>query len=93
MVAYDAKFDRQMLEQTLLRYGLTPPQFRWRCVQNLYARFWGEPPRPHGYRSQRLAVACQRLGIPLDTSRAANWCRATLALLRAMAEEVGEQMG
>lgn len=91
LVAYDAKFDRRMLEQTSWRYGLTPPQFRWRCAKNLYAQFWGEPLLPHGYRSQSLAVACRRLGIPLDKSRAADRCRATLALLRAMAGEEGGQ--
>lgn len=91
LVAYDAKFDRRMLEQTSWRYGLTPPQFRWRCAKNLYAQFWGEPLLPHGYRSQRLAVACQRLGIPLDKLRAADRCRATLALLRVMAGDGGEQ--
>lgn len=35
LVAYGAKFDRRMLEQTSWRYELTPPQFRWRCAKNL----------------------------------------------------------
>jgi DNA polymerase III subunit epsilon len=91
LVAYDAKFDRRMLDQTSWRYGLTPPQFRWRCAKNLYAQFWGEPLLPHGYQSQRLAVACRRLGISLDKSRAADRCRATLALLRAIAGDGSEQ--
>ena len=91
LVAYDAKFDRRMLEQAAWRYGLTPPQFRWRCAKNLYAQFWGEPLLPHGYRSQRLAVACRRLGISLDKLRAADRCHATLALLRAIAGDGSEQ--
>jgi DNA polymerase III epsilon subunit-like protein len=91
LVAYDAKFDRRMLEQTSWRYGLTPPRFRWRCAKNQYAQFWGEPLLPHGYRAQRLAVACKRLGIPLARHRAADRCHATLALLRAMAGEEDER--
>lgn len=74
LIAHDAKFDRRMLEQTLWRYGLTPP------------------PLPHRYRPRRLTIACQRLGIPLDKFRTADRCRATQALLRAMAGCEGEQL-
>lgn len=89
LVAYGATFDRRMLEQTARHYGLTPAAVRWRCAMNLYARFWGEPLLPHGYRSQKLAVACQRLGIPLEGHHAIDHCYATLALLQAMAEDEG----
>ena len=93
LIAYDAKFDRRILELTAQRYGLALPPARWRCAMTLYARFWGEPLLPHGYRPQKLVVACRRLGIPLGSRRAADQCRATLALLRAIAGDEGPAAG
>ncbi|HEX5504885.1 MAG TPA: exonuclease domain-containing protein [Thermomicrobiales bacterium] len=85
LLAYNVSFDERLLRQTAQRYGLRLPAVPTECVMRAYARFWGEPGRGKGARAQSLDRACAQQGLPPGTHRALGDCRATWALLRAMA--------
>lgn len=93
LVAYHVAFDVRVLRQTAGRYGLPFPLHpRTACVMEAYALFCGRRSAASGRPvRQTLAAACAQLGI-VETAgggsfhRAADDCRATLALLQAMAQ-------
>ena len=75
VVAYNAPFDRRLLDQTAFRHGVTLPEVRWDCAMQWYTRFLG-------VRSAKL---------PGATHGATGDCLATLAVIRTMAgPAVGE---
>ena len=77
VLAYNAAFDRRLLEQTAALYGRRLPQAHWTCVMNLR--------RQGGHRGS-LAVAAEAEGVPVgETHDALADARTTLAMIRAMA--------
>ena len=73
VVAYNAPFDRRLLDQTAFRHGVTLPEVRWDCAMQWYTRFLG-------VRSAKL---------PGATHGATGDCLATLAVIRTMAGPAG----
>lgn len=78
LIAYNAAFDRRMVELMLARYRLAAPPLRWRCAM----RFIKESARWR--KAPTLTVACARFGLTPGTHRAATDARATAALLRLL---------
>lgn len=63
VVVYNARFDQELLEGTLRRYGLTLPPLEWHCLFNSFRRFYGEWDESHGdWRFQSLDTACASFG-------------------------------
>jgi DNA polymerase-3 subunit epsilon len=76
LIAYNAAFDRRMIELMAARYRLAPPPARWRCAMR-YVK------SKAGWRkSLSLTDACRSCGLPPGTHRAATDVIATAALLR-----------
>ena len=73
VVAYNAPFDRRLLDQTAVRHGVTLPEVRWDCAMQRYTRFLG-------VRSAKLPGAIHG---------ATGDCLATLAVIRTMAGLAG----
>ena len=72
VLAYNASFDRRMLQQTAGRFGLTVPEADWKCVMLAYTR-------ARGGRWAKLSEACRWEGIAvtgahraLDDARSAR---------------------
>jgi DNA polymerase-3 subunit epsilon len=76
LIAYNANFDRRMMEFMAARYRLPRPEARWRCAM----RFVKEMARVRHALS--LEAACARYGLAPGTHRAASDAQATAALLR-----------
>jgi DNA polymerase-3 subunit epsilon len=76
IVAYNAEFDRQMLQQTCRRYGLEIAP-NWKCAMLAYSAWVGEWSSYFGsYKWQRL---------PQGDHTARGDCLATLELIQCMA--------
>ena len=77
VLAYNADYDRRLLEQTADRYGLAlPAGLNWQCVMLDYA---------DGGRWVKLSVACKREGIAVSGAhRALADARLTRELYRRM---------
>ncbi|HET8628802.1 MAG TPA: exonuclease domain-containing protein [Thermomicrobiales bacterium] len=90
LLAYNVSFDERLLRQTAQRHRLRLPAVPTECVMRAYARFWGEPGRGGG-RWQSLDRACAQQGLPPGNHRALGDCRATWALLRAMAARAADE--
>lgn len=90
IVAYNADFDRRILEQACQRYGLPAPVFEWQCAMRQYARYYGRwNPTHRSFKWQSLTAACAYERIPLAGQHSAlGDCRLTLRLLQAMAAPV-----
>lgn len=89
IIAYNADFDRRMLNQTCWAYELQEfPGRRWHCAMLRFAEYYGQ--WNHARRSfqrQRLGDACAFLGIPHTGAHSAlGDARMTLGLVRRMAE-------
>jgi DNA polymerase-3 subunit epsilon len=90
IIVYNADFDSARLMQSAKARGVQLPPLQWFCVMKAYAEHWNAPARG-SYRNapwQRLSEACnqQGLGLGHQTHRATDDCRATLALIRRIAE-------
>ena len=76
VLAYNADFDRRVLEATAKRYGLTLPVGNWQCLMRAYAR---------GGRWLKLSEACAREGIDVgDVHRALADARLAHAVMLRM---------
>ncbi len=76
VLAYNADFDRRLLEVTAERYGLELPGVDWRCLMRGYA---------DGGRWVKLAEACEREGIAVgELHRALADARLARALMLSM---------
>ena len=84
MLAYNADFDRRLLEQTAERYGLDMPVAEWRCVMRGYAE---------GRRSLALSEACRREGIAVGEHRALGDARVARELVLCMDRKHREAAG
>jgi len=85
--AYNAGFDRRMLEQTMRIWQARPPVFRSECIMELYAEYAG---KPHlggvGYHWWSLQAAAAACGIPITRAHDALSDAVTAAgLLRHVA--------
>ncbi|RMG82849.1 MAG: 3'-5' exonuclease [Chloroflexi bacterium] len=86
-VAYNADFDRRILQQTCARYGLPliKPR-RWECAMLNYAAYHGELSHRGGFRWHKLTEAAFQQGIPIENAHdALGDIRMTLALIQKMA--------
>ena len=80
-VAWNAEYDRRLLQQTAERHGLTLPRLRWRCAMMADVERRGP-----GARRAKLSDAARRYGVTVrPTHRAMADARATLDVLRALA--------
>ena len=76
--AWNAPFDRRLLEQSATKYGLQLPHIRWR---DLVTDHRAQCPN---YTSHRLIDVAQRRGVArIQDHRAMGDCRITLAVIRA----------
>ena len=73
VVAYNAPFDRRLLDQTASRHGVALPAVEWDCAMQWYKRYLG-------VRSAKLPGAIHG---------ATGDCLATLAVIRTMAGPAG----
>lgn len=90
VVAYNADFDRRMLDQTCQRYGLPLLRAaRWDCAMKNYAQYYGQRNGRGNYRWQKLTDACVQQGITIGRAHtAAADCLMTYQLIRKMAGEL-----
>lgn len=81
VVAYNYRFERDILAAVTGRYGLTPKVREWYCAMKAYSDFSGL------FRASKLGVACNREGIKVDQAHTAlGDCLMTLELIRCMAK-------
>ena len=84
VLIYNADFDRDMLEQTAARHGRRFPRLAARCAMREYAAHCRA--RGEDGRWRPLSRATEAEGVPIgNTHRAADDCRLTLAIVRAVA--------
>jgi len=90
VVAYNYDYDARMLVQCCRRHGLAYPERRaFDCAMELYATFYGDWNDYRGnYKWQKLSAAMQRFGLKFEGNEhdALADCKATLAVLKKMAE-------
>lgn len=86
VIAYNAEFDKRMIEQTCRKNGLLPiDQVTWYCLMEKYACFLGRRRRDGSYIPQTLKSACEQQGLSVKgTHEAVKDCLATLELMRAI---------
>jgi len=95
VVVYNAGFDRRLLDQTALAWGLEPGWRRagFECAMLNYAEYVGEPRGGRNgsdYRWHKLADAAWGFGVDVDGAhRAEADCLMTLGVIRGLAG-VGE---
>jgi DNA polymerase III subunit epsilon len=90
IITYNASFDMSRFVQTAKARGVQLPPLQWYCLMIAYAEHWNAPHRS-GFANapwQKLQEACkqQSVGLTHQTHRATDDCRATLALMRRIAE-------
>ncbi len=89
IIAYNASFDRQMLNQTCWNYELKEfPKRPWHCAMLRFAEYYGQwNPARRSFRWQRLSDACAFLEIPsIGAHNALGDAQMTLRLVQRMAE-------
>ena len=97
LAAYNADFDRQMLQSSLkaaAHQGQTPRGFpgHIHCVMRLYARFrgnWNSYHRTYTFHGLMSALEYEGLTVEGEPHRAATDARAAMLLLQAMAAAEG----
>lgn len=91
VVIYNAAYDINRLSDSARLHGLPPfPWPMFTCAMEAYAAYWGDWSYYHqSYRWQKLAVAAARMGYTYHEHIALEDCRATLAVMRGMAEGRG----
>ncbi|GAB1420473.1 exonuclease domain-containing protein [Anaerolineales bacterium] len=87
LVAYNMDFDWRLLKQTLEGHQL--PMIRvstTHCAMKVYAKYYGQQGNRGSYRWQKLVLACEQCGIPVENAHdALGDVRMTLKLIEAMA--------
>lgn len=89
IIAYNAGFDRRMLNQTCWSYELQEfPGRPWHCAMLRFAEYYGQwNPARRSFQWQRLGDACGLLGIPYTGAHSAlGDAQMTLRLVQRMAE-------
>lgn len=87
VVIYNADFDTRVINQSAELFNLPPVKLPvGRCVMEAFAAYWGNWSEYHGsYRWQKLTHAADWAGHTYIAHDALADCRATLAVLQAMA--------
>jgi DNA polymerase-3 subunit epsilon len=78
VVAWNANYDRRMIESMVERYALSLPEIKWRCAMQFAKEKLGLR------RSLTLEDACRRFEITPGTHRAETDVRATAKLLQLL---------
>jgi len=88
IVAYNAAFDRAILDNTCRLYGLAPLSNEWTCAMLEYARFNGEWNAYHNsFRWKKLTEAAEQLKLSTDGAHEAlSDVRMTHQVILKMAE-------
>lgn len=89
LVAWNAAFDRRVMQRSSTLHGLTWPEAEWRCAMDVGAQIWGEYSEYHGeFRWVSLNEACWSEGIYSDVRhhRAASDGQRLSALINAVAQ-------
>lgn len=87
IVAYNAQFDRSMVDQNCLLVAMPVVNARWTCAMRAFTAFrrdCPEPPRMHGWH--RLSVAARSFGIAEPQHRALSDALACRLIVMRMAE-------
>lgn len=86
VLAYNALFDLQLMEQTAAIHGLTVLPVRTECVMELFAWWVGEENAYGSFRWHTLSDAAAYLDVEFtDAHRALGDCKATLAIVEQLA--------
>ena len=89
IVAYNAEFDRKMLNQTCAAHQLPRfPEAPWHCAMLRFAEYYGQWNRARqSFAWQKLSAACALLGVaPAGAHSALGDARMTLRLVQRLAE-------
>lgn len=86
IVAYNAEFDRRMIEQTCRKNELEPfDQVTWHCLMEKYAFFHGKRRKDGTYIAQTLKSACKQQSLCIKEAHdAVKDCLAALELMKAI---------
>ena len=83
IIAYNAAFDRRILQQTARLHRVAALEATWQCAMEQYARFVGQWSGQHGgYAWQKLPRRPEQIG---RKHQALDDCRITLDLIQRMA--------
>jgi DNA polymerase III subunit epsilon len=88
IVVYNAQFDSGILVTSAKYYGITVPSFRWHCLMEDYADFYGKPNvyRPYLSGWQKLSEACRQQNVQMSQAHSAlGDCQSVYALMRSLA--------
>jgi DNA polymerase III subunit epsilon len=87
VIAYNASFDKRMLESQCLRHSLPMPDSPWQCAMKRYSEYVGTfNPNSRKLLSHKLQKACSDMGVEaVPSHRTVADCLATWDLLKAMA--------
>lgn len=93
VLAYNASFDRRLIEQTAKSFYLAVPAMETHCIMEIFAQWAGDLMWDGSYRWVSLMVAAEVMGIPLTgMHRAYDDSLTTLGVLQAMCEQLGSKM-
>lgn len=80
VLAYNADFDKRLLDQSCEKINIPTPRWTWECVMLQYSQFVGEPGRKGDYRYQKLPRTSKT-----SLHDATEDCVLTLEVLKKMA--------
>lgn len=80
VLAFNAAFDRRILESAIKSYNFSVPEINWLCLMNLYKEYKAE-----NYFTN-LAAACQELNVKSGNHRAKEDALAAARVLYRMAQ-------
>lgn len=87
IIAYNANFDRPILNQTCRIWNVEPLPNEWDCAMLAYAKYHGEWSRD-SFRWKKLTEAAETLRIPVvDAHDATGDVKMTLKVIEAMAAQ------
>jgi len=89
IIAYNAEFDRKMLNQTCAAHALPPfPATPWHCAMRRFAEYHGQwNYARQSFAWQKLSTACALVGVaPEGAHSALGDARLTLSLVQRLAE-------
>jgi DNA polymerase III subunit epsilon len=87
IIAYNAAFDRRIIEQCCKRFGKTLAHPGWECAMLKYSEYDGTPGKFGDFKWHKLQAACACMGCRLDRAwhEAGADALATYELIEALA--------